>query len=60
MIKAIFKESNKGWTITKQVEELIIQESGTKYHPNYIYCIVRKWGFKQKVPRKLLIIRNNN
>ena len=48
----ILKDSNTGWT-TKQVEELIIRESGIRYHYNYIYCIVRKWGFKQKVPRKV-------
>jgi putative transposase len=51
-IKSILKESNTGWT-TKQVEELIIKESGTRYHHNHIYRIVRKWGFKQKVPRKV-------
>ncbi len=51
-IKAILKESSQGWT-TKQVEELIIQESKTRYHHNYIYYIVRKWGFRQKVPRKV-------
>lgn len=51
-IKAILKESSQGWT-TKQVEELIIQESETRYHHNYIYYIVRKWGFRQKVPRKV-------
>lgn len=51
-IKAILKESSSGWT-TKQVEELIIQNTGIKYHHNYIYRIVRKWGFKQKVPRKI-------
>ncbi|MDN5846266.1 MAG: helix-turn-helix domain-containing protein [Candidatus Nitrosocosmicus sp.] len=51
-IREILKESNTGWT-TKQVEELIIRESGIKYHHNYIYYIVRKWGFKQKVPRKV-------
>jgi transposase len=34
---------------------LIIREIGirVRYHPNYIYYIVRKWGFKQKVPRKV-------
>jgi transposase len=47
-IKTILKESNSGWT-TKQVEEIIIKESGIIYHHNYIYHIVRKWGFKQKV-----------
>ncbi len=53
-IKAILKESNQqGWT-TKQVEKMIIQESGIKYNNNYIYCILRRWGFKQKVlPRKV-------
>lgn len=51
-IRKTLKESNTGWS-TKQVEELIIQESGIRYHHNYIYCIVRRWGFKQKVPRKV-------
>jgi len=52
-IKTILKESNHGWTTKKQVEEMIIQESGVRYHHNYIYRILRKWGFKQKVPRKV-------
>ena len=47
-IKTILRESNQGWT-TKQIEELIIKESGIKYHYTHIYRIVRKWGFKQKV-----------
>jgi putative transposase len=51
-IRGILKDCNTGWS-TKQVEELIIKESGIRYHHNYIYCIVRKWGFKQKVPRKV-------
>ncbi len=52
-IKAILKESNQGWT-TKQVEEMIIKESGIKYNHNYTYCILNRWGFKQKVlPRKV-------
>jgi len=46
------KKSNQGWT-TKQVEELIIKKSGIKYHYTHIYRILRKWGFKQKVPRKV-------
>ena len=29
-IKAILKESNQGW-ITKQIEELVIEQSGIKY-----------------------------
>ena len=51
-IKKELKESNQGWT-TKQVEELIIKKSGIKYHYIHIYRILRKWGFKQKVPRKV-------
>ena len=51
-IKKELKESNKGWT-TKQVEELIVKKSGIKYHYTHIYRILRKWGFKQKVPRKV-------
>ncbi len=53
-IKTILKESNQGWS-TKQVEEKIIQESGVRYHHNYIYHMLRRWGFKQKVPRKVHI-----
>src|SRR3954463_13476257 len=52
-IKKELKESKQGWT-TKQVEELIIKKSGIKYHYTHIYRrILRKWGFKQKVPRKV-------
>ena len=53
-IKKELKENSKqGWT-TIQVEELIIKKSGIKYHYTHIYhCILRKWGFKQKVPRKV-------
>lgn len=51
-IKTILKESNQGWT-TKQIEEIIVQNTGVRYHSNHIYRIARKWGFKQKVPRKM-------
>jgi putative transposase len=51
-IKKELKESSQGWT-TKQVEEFIVNESGIKYHYTHIYRILRKWGFKQKVPRKV-------
>jgi len=51
-IKQELKQSNHGWT-TRQVEELIIKKSGIKYHSIHIYRILRKWGFKQKVPRKI-------
>ena len=51
-IKKELKESSQGWT-TKQVDELIVRKSGIKYHYTHIYRILRKWGFKQKVPRKV-------
>ena len=51
-IKKELSNSKQGWT-TKQVEELIIKKSGIKYHYTHIYRILRKWGFKQKVPRKV-------
>jgi transposase len=54
-IKTTLKESNHGWT-TKQVEEeLLVKKSRIKYHYTRIYRILRKWGFKQKVPRKIHI-----
>jgi putative transposase len=53
-IKTTLKESNQGWT-TKQVEAMIIEKSGIKYHYTHIYRILRKWGFRQKVPRKVNI-----
>ena len=51
-IKKELSISKQGWT-TKQVEELIIKKGGIKYHFTHIYRILRKWGFKQKVPRKV-------
>jgi transposase len=51
-IKKELQESGYGWT-TKQVEELIVKKSGIKYHHTHIYRILRKWGFRQKVPRKV-------
>ena len=54
-IKKELKESSyDGWT-TKQAEELIVKKSGIKYHYTHIYRILRKWGFKQKIPRKVHI-----
>ena len=51
-IKKELKESSQGWT-TKQAEEFIVKKSGIKYHYTHIYRILRKWGFKQKIPRKI-------
>ena len=53
MKKKELKESGRRRWTTKQVEELIIKKSGIKYHYTCIYRILRKWGFKQKVPRKV-------
>ena len=50
--KELSDSKQQGWT-TKQVEELIVKKSGIKYHYTHIYRILRKWGFKQKVPRKV-------
>ena len=51
-IKTMLKESNSGWT-TKQVEDLIVKMSGKHYHHIHTCRILRRWGFKQKVPRKV-------
>jgi len=51
-IKTMLKESNSGWT-TKQVEEMIVKMSGKHYHHIHTCRILRRRGFKQKVPRKV-------
>ena len=52
-IRTMLKESNSGWS-TKQVEELIVKMGGKKhYHHAHIYRIPRRWGFRQKVRRKV-------
>jgi putative transposase len=51
-IRTVLKESNQGWT-TKQVEQMIVEKTGIKYHYTHIYHVLRKWGFRQKVPRKV-------
>ena len=51
-IKKELSGSNQGWT-TKQVDDLIARKSGIKYHYTHTCRILRKWGFKQKVPRKV-------
>jgi putative transposase len=53
-IKKKLKESKQGWTTTKQVNEMIVKDgSEVRYHHIYIYTLLHKWGFKQKVPRKV-------
>lgn len=51
-IKNELASSKQGWT-TKQVEDLIILKSRIRYHYTHIYRLMHKWGFKQKVPRKV-------
>ena len=52
-IRKTLRESRQGWT-TKQVNDLIVKESGgIHYHYTHIYRLLHKWGFKQKVPRKV-------
>ena len=51
-IKSQLSSSKQGWT-TKQVNDIIIRESGVQYHQIYIYTLLRRWGFKQKVPRRV-------
>ena len=35
------------------MDELIVKRSGIKYHYTHTCRILRKWGFRQKVPRKI-------
>ena len=51
-IKNELLSSKQGWT-TQQVYDIIVRESGIHYHHIYIYTLLRRWGFKQKVPRKV-------
>ena len=52
-IKTMPRESNSGWTTKKQVEELIVKVSGKHHHHIHTCRILRRWGFRQKVPRKV-------
>jgi putative transposase len=51
-IRKKLTESKQGWS-TKQVNDIIVQESGIQYHYTHIYILLHKWGFKQKIPRKV-------
>ena len=52
-IKKTLRESRQGGWTTKQVNDLIVNESGIHYHYTHVYRLLYKWGFKQKVPRKV-------
>ena len=45
-IRKTLTESRQGWT-TKQVNDLIVNESGIHYHYTHVYRLLYKWGFKQ-------------
>ena len=51
-IRKTLMESKQGWT-TKQVNDLIVRESGIHRHYTHVYRLLHKWGFKQKVPRRV-------
>jgi putative transposase len=51
-IRKKLKERKQGWT-TQQINEMIVKEGNVHYHQIYIYTLLHKWGFKQKVPRKV-------
>jgi putative transposase len=51
-IRKKLMERKQGWT-TQQVREMIVKEGNVDYHQIYIYSLLHRWGFKQKVPRKV-------
>ena len=51
-VRKKLKEGKQGWT-TQQVNEMIVKEGNVHYHQIYIYTLLHKWGFKQKVSRKV-------
>lgn len=51
-IRKKLKERKQGWT-TQQVHEMIVKEADVHFHQIYIYSLLHRWGFKQKVPRKV-------
>jgi transposase len=44
-------ESSQGWK-TEEVDELIFQRGGVRYHYTRVYQLLHEWGLKLKVPRK--------
>ena len=51
-IRKTLRESRHGWT-TRQANDFIVNESGIHYHYTHVYRLLHRWGFKQKVPRKV-------
>jgi len=51
-IRKKLSENKQGWS-TKQVNNMLVKEGGVQYHYTHVYRLLHKWGFKQKVPRKI-------
>lgn len=58
-IRKTLRESRHGWT-TRQAHDLIVNESGIHYHYTHVYRLLHRWGFKQKVPRKVHVNTASN
>ena len=58
-VRKKLKEGKQGWT-TQQVHEMIVKEGNVHYHQIYIYSLLHRWGFKQKVPMKVHINAASN
>jgi transposase len=51
-IRKKLSENKQGWS-TKQVNNMLVKEGGVQYHYTHVCRLLHKWGFKQKVPRKI-------
>jgi putative transposase len=51
-IRKKLSENKHGWN-TKQVNDIIVKEGRVQYHYTHVCRLLHKWGFKQKVPRKV-------
>lgn len=58
-IRKKLKERKQGWT-TQQVHEMIVKEGKVNFHQIYIYSLLHRWGFKQKVPRRVHVNTASN
>lgn len=58
-IRKKLKGRKQGWT-TQQVHEMIVKEGNVHYHQIYIYSLLHRWGFKQKVPRRVHVNTASN
>jgi putative transposase len=54
-IRKRLTESRQGWT-TKQVNDIIVQEGGIKYHYVHIYRLLHKWDSNKKYLERYMSI----